>query len=308
MRKIYVIIFLLWGITSCSIDEKLEYSSELKVISMESEIIPTCVIGEEVYFKVMASSNDGLQKLEISAATPGLKVEAEKLQFVMVGDEPLLLDEEGRFSRSVSSVGVHYPLVVSPEFLGDTIYIEFAFTANGGARKTVRVSYSVTNIKLNKQETLFYNLFPQVDGNMFYSSVKHMAYSYQQYKSNIQDIDMFVYYDSNIHKHYLMSPNYARVKNLVDAVPNIETILVTPYSLEEMNQTLFVKLASKDLEEYDSQDLDSLEFTKATNEVEFVQGDFIAFLTQDGRKGVLNISTINAYNVSKVKSVVQVKM
>lgn len=307
MRYLCLLVMLL-GLGACSIEDQLECSDELNVISMESDLLPVSIIGDKATFKVMASSNSGLRKMEITAKSEKLELLKNEVAFSMIGEEKLALDGQGNFNRPVSTVCIAYPVLLPDELAGETVFVEFTFTAADGARKSVRIYRQVTNFRPNYMETLLYDMFPQSGGNMFYSSTSHISYTYQQCKANKAEIDVYEYYDSRAGKHYLISPASSRAKAIIDAVDKIQEVLGGQYDPAEMNKTLFVKLAEKDLKKIGDKELAAIDFSLATEEITFVQGDCIGFLTQEGKKGVLNISSINASHYPKVKSIVQAKI
>lgn len=142
---------------ACSIDKQLDNSSsnEFKVMMMETaDTVRWASPGDTINMKVFASISSGyLERLEIENKNFELDNPISQFNFKCIDSTRVLtIDENGYFSRPVSTVLAYYPVVIpdNPESIGQILSMTFKVTANDGRSKSITTSFEVGNYTTEK--------------------------------------------------------------------------------------------------------------------------------------------------------------
>ncbi len=334
-------LIALWSLcallASCSVSEVLKMNNDLNVILLETVELPIRHVGDTIRFKVFASTNDIIERMELTNATHDFsKMMLEGSIRYEILDDTIFIDENGYFSRPVSSIVVNYPIIVGRELLQQIVGMDFTFHTNKGVSASTRAQMKVINFMDNTEKKDIYGFLQEtrkpademesptdtikilLSGTPFYSSELHSVYSTGSLQEEPADdgkihgaelvdyIDVFQYIDiENDSVCHFYSPDNIEVQKIIDRFE-------IPYDHRQMRHTRFINLGPEfDYENAEDPQIEALDFASATDIVRFTYDDNIAFLTQDGRKGIMNITKFERSNgmntpvvVTKVQTVV----
>lgn len=336
-------LLLFWGIclfmASCSVSEVLKMNDDLNVILLETVELPVKHVGDTVRFKVFASTNNVIERMELTNATHDFsKMMLDGGIRFEILDDTIEVDPDGYFSRPVSSIVVNYPIIVGRELLQQLVGMDFTFHTNKGVSAGTRARLKVINYVDRTEKKDLYGfcqetkkteeekLFPDdtvkvlLAGTPFYSSALHTVYAAgdltkepekeddgkPQGSELVDYIDVFQFID--VEKDsicHFYSPDQSEVQKIMERFE-------LPYDYRQMRSTRFVNLgADYDYAAVEDPQIESLDFSSATPSVRFTYGDNIAFLTVDGRRGIINISRFDRSSrlttpviVTKVQTIV----
>ena len=313
-------LITLWSLylflASCSVSEVLKMNNDLNVILLETVELPVKHVGDTIRFKVFASTNDIIERMELTNATHDFsKMILEGGIRYEILDDTIFMDENGYFNRPVSSIVVNYPILVGRELLKQVVGMDFTFHTNKGVAASARAQMKVINFMdhterkdvcgflqetkkpASEMESPTDTVKILLAGTPFYSSELHTAYSNgallegpkedgKPHGAELVDyIDVFQYIDiENDSVCHFYSPDNIEVQKIVDRFK-------IPYDHQQMRHTRFINLGSEfDYENAEDPQIETLDFSSATDIVKFTFDDNIAFLTQDGRKGIMNVT------------------
>lgn len=313
-------LITLWSLclflASCSVSEVLKMNDDLNVILLETVELPVKHVGDTIRFKVFASTNDFIERMELTNATHDFsKMMLESGIRYEILDDTIFMDENGYFSRPVSSIVVNYPIIVGRELLQQVVGMDFTFHTNKGVSASTRAQMKVINMMDYTEKKDVYGFLQEtkkpasemesptdtikllLSGTPFYSSELHSVYSIGNLSEEPEDdgkphgaelvdyIDVFQYIDiENDSVCHFYSPDNIEVQKIVNRF-NL------PYDYRQMRHTRFVNLGSEfDYKNAEDAQIEALDFSSATDIVKFTYDDNIAFLTEDGRKGIMHIT------------------
>lgn len=319
-------IFYLWVLSllclSCSVDEVMKHKNNLNVILLETIELPENHVGDTIRFKVFAGTNDIIERMEITNAThdfSSMLLEGG-IRYEIIEDT-LYTDAEGYFNRPVSSVVVNYPIIVARELLEQVVGLDFTFYTNKGVKQSTRAQMKIINYLLYPDKKDVYGLIAPDDdtytftGMPFYASGLNQTYSFgflSAEPSGKEDaiegeeltgyIDLFQYqeYTATDTINHFYSPNHERVQELADTYEIV-------YDYHKMRHTVFTVLPEGfDFNHAYDPEINAIDFSGATDHIVFKYDSDVAFLTEDGFKGIMHI-TKNSRNDGRVTPVIQVK-
>lgn len=299
--KNYIILFCLLFLTySCSYNAKLEQSGAINVIIMETISIPTGNVGDTLSFKVFASTNDVIKRMEMTNKSHDFKAINDSIKFEMVGE--LSVDNDGYFSRDVRSLMVNYPVELTNVKVGDVLSMDFTFTTNKGAKSSVTAKMKVGNYILNDEQKPM-QAHPQSSNATqarFYSSEKHSTYGLSSAVQQKDSIDIFLVTTamSTPYPQKFVSPGSDLARKYLDKL-----IPKPVYDQTIMRKTKFIKV-EKEWKDIGDDEIRALDFTEGLEEIDIEKNDRIGFLTADGRKGIVLIFGKTNFNLS-IQSKVQ---
>lgn len=282
MNRIYIwMSAALLALGSCSTDKVLDKGDGLYLTVADINPVIKAEPGDTVVFKFVASTSGGvLDKVEITSGD-GIRPLGDKTSFAFVDGE-LFLDEEGRFSRPVSSVLVLYPLVIpdNPELRGRHVSAELKVTRDDGKSIKLTQAFEILRYINNfqgvpiagKGEVLLYN--PTDD----------IVYDAENYKGHESSVDLVFYVDT------ASSPRY---HCLNPAAPETEKVMrafgYPDYDAREMNATRFMAAGTLDFAKADEEDLAALTLEEGQDWITLANNAIGKFVTSDGRKGLVKL-------------------
>lgn len=102
------------------------------------------------------------------------------------------------------------------------------------------------------------------------------------YKRNIPYIDFYSISDG-AREYFIYSPTDPEV------VERLKGQGITDYVLTEMRGTRMVKLEDINFTKVKDKEILAIDFTNTVTKIQVKKGDNIGFITEDGRKGIMNI-------------------
>ena len=335
--KLLTIWSLCLFLASCSVSEVLKMNNDLNVILLETVELPVKHVGDTIRFKVFASTNDIIERMELTNATHDFsKMMLEGGIRYEILKDTIFLDEKGYFSRPVSSIVVNYPIIVGRELLQQVVGMDFTFHTNKGVTAGARARMKVINYMDNTEKKDVYGFLQETKkpasemesptdtiklllaGTPFYSSKLHATYSTGNLSEEPKDdgkphgaelvdyIDVFQFIDVEADSVcHFYSPDNIEVQKIIDRFK-------IPYDHQQMRHTRFLNLGAEyAYKTAEDPEIEALDFSAATDIVKFTYGDNVAFLTEDGRRGIMNVSRFDRSTgmttpviVSKVQTIV----
>lgn len=303
----YRIIFLLslW-LCSCSDYEKvLEQSDAINVILLETSSLPVGNPGDTVSFKVLATTNDIIKRVEITEKSHDFQPLGGKIRYEIVDN--ISVDEAGYFSRDVRSIVVNYPVLLNDVSIGDTLSMKFTFTTDKGVSSSVLARVKVGNYIFHSIKLVVGGHPITATGGRFYSAVHHKPYTEDTYVPRKDSVDVIVFSDqlsANEYSIRFMSPGCQKTQEQIDGMMNA---VLLNYDYTTMLKTQFIKVELPWLRIGD-EEVRQLDFTHAMDEIDVAVGDRIGFLTQDGRKGVILVEEMVGFKIAvrtKIQKIVE---
>ena len=285
MRFKYILILLLgcccWRCNS--IDDRFEEKDNLRLIMLEAIEEPYANPKDIYVYKLMAQSTGGLERVVISNVSHELD-SAPTLPTIVLVDS-VTVDSNGYLSRPVKTVIIEYPIIVPP-LPGESISLDFTVTAVDGKSQTITSSILVANYKESKKGLFFANTY-KAKNYAFYSSEKDAVYGVNPrfatyYKKNISYIDFYSISDG-AKEYFIYSPTDPEV------VEKLKGQGIEDYVLTEMRGTRMVKLEDINFAKVKDKEILAIDFTNTVTKIQVKKGDNIGFITEDGRKGIMNI-------------------
>lgn len=286
MRFKYILILLLgcccWRCNS--IDDRFEEKDNLRLIMLEAIEEPYANPKDVYVYKLMAQSMSGLERVVISNVSHELD-SAPALPTIVLVDS-VTVDSNGYLSRPVKTAIIEYPIVVPP-LPGESISLDFTVTAVNGKFQTITSSMLVANYKESKKGLFFANTYTSKN-YAFYSSEKDALYGVNPnlatyYKRNIPYIDFYSISDG-AREYFIYSPTDPEVAERLKGQG------ITDYVLTEMRRTRMVKLEDINFTKVKDKEILAIDFTNTVTKIQVKKGDNIGFITEDGRKGIMNIA------------------
>ena len=288
MRFKYMLILLLgcccWRCNS--IDDRFEEKDNLRLIMLEAVEEPYANPKDVYVYKLMAQSTSGLERVVISNVSHELD-SAPALPTIVLVDS-VTVDSNGYLSRPVKTAVIEYPIVVPP-LPGESISLDFTVTGVNGKSQTVKSSMLVANYKESKQK-FFANTY-KAKNYAFYTTAGDAVYGLNNkyatyYKNHIAYIDFYSVSDG-AKEYFIYSPEDPEV------VEKLAIQEITDYDLSEMRNTRMVKLEGINFKKVKDKEILAIDFTGAVTKIQIKKGDNIGFITEDGRKGIMNIVKIS---------------
>ena len=145
----YIKLFILGLLVySCdNISDVLEQSDDINVILLETTSLPIGNPGDTISFKVLATTNDIIKRVELTEKSHDFQPLGGKIRYEIV--DTISVDENGYFNRDVRSIVVNYPIVLTDVTIGDTLSMRFTFTTDKGVRSSVKAQAKVGNYIYN---------------------------------------------------------------------------------------------------------------------------------------------------------------
>ena len=301
----FLLIILSISLSACSVETVMELEDNLNVILLETVDLPEKHVGDTMVFKVFAGTNDVLTRMSVTNATHDFSsmILGDGVYFEIVEDT-LYTDAAGYFNRPVSSVVVNYPILIGRELLSQIAGLDFTFYTNNGEVASAHAQVKVVNYKLFPEVKDVYGVEIWDDaeekmtfaGLPCYASALHQSYAFNfltaestaeiKGEALVDYIDMFQYQQvsGTDTVNYLYSPDRQEVQKLADRY-NIA------YNAGGMRHTLFLQLPEDfDFDEAMDEEIDALNFSNASDMLVMDYECCLAFLTEDGYKGIIRLS------------------
>lgn len=303
----YRIIFLLclW-LCSCSDYEKvLKQSDAINVILLETSSLPVGNPGDTVSFKVLATTNDIIKRVQITEKSHDFQPLGGEIRYEIVDD--ISVDEEGYFSRDVRSIVVNYPILLNDVSIGDTLSMKFTFTTDKDVKASVLARVKVGNYIFHSTKLVVGGHPVTATGGRFYSAINHKPYTEDTYVLRKDSVDVMVFSDqlsANEYSIRFMSPGSPKTQEQIDGMMNA---VLLNYDYTTMLKTQFIKVDLPWLRIGD-EEVRQLDFTQASDEIDVAVGDRIGFLTEDGRKGVILAEEMIGFKIAirtKIQKIVE---
>ena len=282
----YIKLFILGLLVySCdNISEVLEQSDDINVILLETTSLPIGNPGDTISFKVLATTNDIIKRVELTEKSHDFQPLGGKIRYEIV--DTISVDENGYFNRDVRSIVVNYPIVLTDVTIGDTLSMRFTFTTDKGVRSSVKAQAKVGNYIYNSVKMIVGGHPLTATGGRFYSATHHKPYTEDFYQSKKDSIDVVVFSFQDGPSDYkirFMSPGSSRTQDQIDGMMNA---VLLNYDYNTMLNTKFIKVDLPWMRIGD-EEIRQLDFSNATDVIDVAPDDRIGFMTQDGRKGVI---------------------
>lgn len=281
-KKILFLGIAIAAFAACSIDKQLDdsASNEFKVMMMETaDTARWAVPGDTINLKVFASNTSGtLSRIEIIDQNFETNDPISQFTFTCIDTtQQLTIDEEGYFSRAVSTVMAYYPVVIpeTPESLGLIYSMTFRVTASDGRTGTATTNFEVINFAVEDDGVSLANC-------RFYSSANHEVYADSNYMEHLEEIDFVSYLDEDNNWHCLSPSSDKAAEVLADSITN--------YPQADMLTTRFV-IIDKEFEDITEADLDALDFTQGEETLQIENGSVIGYVNSKGRRCIMDVST-----------------
>ena len=290
MKKIlYIGTFATLLLSACSIDKQLDDSSsnEFKVMMMETaDTVRWAIPGDTINMKIFASVTSGyLSRVEIVEQNFETNDPISQFNFTCIdSSRTLTIDENGYFSRPVSTMMAYYPVVIpeTPESLGQILSMTFKVTAEDGRSGSIQTTYEVSNFAVEDEIDL--------ENCRFYSSENHEVYTNFNYMEHTADIDFVSYQEvkktgenQEEKTWYIISPSSEKAAEvLADSIAN--------YPREDMLTSRFIVL-DKEYDDITSADLDTLDFEEGEEFLQVENGMVVGYVNSRGRRCIISIST-----------------
>lgn len=276
-KKYYFIALIALGLASCSIDDVLEEEDKLNIAVTEAVNPIKVEPGDTVVFKFVASTTKGeLSRIQITSED-GIKPLVDKTEFAMIEtDSELSLNNEGYFSRPVSTVLVFFPLVIPVEqsLRNKKLSVNLALTRDDGKTTMLVQEFSVINyinnivgITMTGKNTAW-----------LYNPTDDITYSMSEYNSYKEKIDIILYVDASS-KYYCLNPAAAETEEIMHELG------CTDYDASLMNATKFMGNITLDFIKIAEKELSSLVLKNELDKLAMGNNTTCGFKTSDGRNG-----------------------
>lgn len=278
MKKIYLLllpVLFLWG--SCSMDDVLGSDGDLNLTVIETNNPIKAEPGETVVFQFVVSTSKGvLSRVEITSED-GIQPIVEEVTFAMVDeDKELSLNNEGYFSREVSTVLVKYPLIMPDDesLRGKSLSIKLKATRNDGTTRVLDQEFEMIKYINNRHG------ITMTGKNVawIYNPTEDRVYDMADYKAHLNDIDVILYVD-NDSKYYCLNPAASETEDIMHALG------YTDYEAAEMNATKFMGGITLNFMLITEKELAELVIADGVDKLAMANNATCGFVTESGRKG-----------------------
>lgn len=303
MKVIYLIlIYMTVFFTACSIDDVLKPANQINIALMETVDTVKAVPGSNINFKFIASTNLGkIVRIEIEEKSHPFDVTLDSMNFTLVDQSlELTIDSLGFLSRPVSTVMALFPMTVpkNDEYVGETLSMQFKVTDDQNNVARVRPCFRIVNIKTNNP--FWFYRAPSGDRAMFYGFDDNgKDQSFRSPYGEEDNIDMIVATDLN-KKTFVLNPLARSTEEFMHTLS-----YYTYYECESMRKTVFMKLSDCNFEKVDDVFIEKLDFSKVEDQLQLEDKDVFAFMTQEGKKGIVR-ADISAYGDVTFTSLIQI--
>lgn len=276
-KKYFFIALIALGLGSCSLDDVLENGDELNIAVTEAVNPIKVEPGDTVVFKFVASTTKGeLSRVQI-ASEDGIKPLVDKTEFAMIEkDSELSLDNDGYFSRPISTVLVFYPLVIPADqsLRNKNLSINITLTRNDGTSTDLVQKFNVINyinnivgITMTGKSTAW-----------LYNPTDDITYSMTDYKSYKEKIEIVLYIDASS-KYYCLNPAAAETEEIMHELGYAD------YDASTMNDTKFMGGITLDFIKITEKELSSFVLNDGVDKLAMGNNVTCGFMLGDGRKG-----------------------
>lgn len=285
MKNITIYILALLVLGCNNIDEVLKQSDDINVILLETTSLPVGNPGDTISFKVLATTNDIIKRMELTDKSHDFEPLGGKIRFEIV--DTISIDDDGYFNRDVRSIVVNYPILLTDVTIGDTLAMRFSFTTDKGVRSSVKAQAKVGNYIYNSVKMIVGGHPQAATGGRFYSALGHKPYTEDVYQSKKDSVDVVVFsYQGATPNEYtirFMSPGSPKTQEQFGTMINASLV---NYDYTTMRHTKFIKVDIPWMRVGD-EEIRQLDFTNATDVIDVAPDDRIGFMTEEGRKGVI---------------------
>ncbi len=286
MKKIILlsVVILSALLGGCSLDDVLAPAEGVKVAVMESALDTVRIpVGDTLRFKFVATTNYGsLKRVEVVDKTHDFGAVYDKAEFALVDmEDTLRLDDEGYFSRSVTTAMVLFPVAIpkDPDLSGTLVGMTFRVTNTEGDAGTVSSFFKLTNMKVEKSTQYIYNGFG-------YSSERHQAINKNSLWNNKKVLEFIGWVDPETSKYYLLNPASLKAKEVVESMGVYPPVT---WYVDSVKSTRFIKLDKK----YDDlleSDLLAMDFSEGVDMIEVKTDEVIGYETEYGRRCMITMN------------------
>ncbi len=312
LKSLLIIIGAGLMIFSCSLDDILAPSEDVKLAFLETVELKTALPGDTVYFQLMLSTNVGaIESIWVSDKTGDFVDLRDSITFGFVADTITLDSITGKLSKPVTTVLVNYPIAVpnNADIIGQELGLTFTARSTTGSESSGSSSFLVVNFDTYDQKSVGLRMYS--NGQHQWSRLLYNADTHTEFFMNrlsqekFQENTDLVYYEDPVpdkfgyNKEYLISPDNSEIKSILwdDDVygfgykyPSSE---IPVYNAADMKNTKLLDVTDSIVfSTAGDKELESLDFSNATNKLEITEDTVIAFMTEEGRRGLL-------YNTNK---------
>ena len=204
--------------------------------------------------------------------------------------EGVTVDENGNFSRPVSTVVLRYP-VQATVTAGDLLTVKFTFVDEKEKSVSATASKIVVGYKTNSTKKYFYATLP------WYSFNKGLSYSKTSIGLDTVKDNLEVFWFIKGAVQYMCSPN-------ADAAAS--AFLNNPiYDRSQVHNTRFIKINNVQFSDVGDDFLKNMDFTNSVDVIQLDDKTLYGVLLQDGRRAVIYATRYSA-TISQVISIYQV--
>lgn len=278
MKKIYLFMCVLGLLSgSCSMDDVLDSNEDLNVSVIETNNPIKAEPGDTVFFRFVASTSKGeISRVRISSED-GIQAVVGKTSFALIDEKlELSLNQDGYFSRAVSTVLVTYPLVIpdDPSLRGKSLFADLTVTRDDGETKSLNQEFEIIKYINNR-----YGI-PMSGKNAawLYDPTEDVVYDMTDYRGHLGAIDLILYVDGSS-KYYCLNPAAAETETIM------QELGYTGYQASEMNNTKFMGNITLNFALITEKELSGIVMKDEVDKFSMGNNAVCAFVTQDGRKG-----------------------
>ena len=278
MKKIYLFMCVLGLVSgSCSMDDVLDSNEDLNVSVIETNNPIKAEPGDTVFFRFVASTSRGeVSRVQISS-NDGIQAVVGKTSFALIDENlELSLNQEGYFSRAVSTVLVTYPLIIpdDPSLRGKSLFADLTVTRDDGKTKSLNQEFEIIKYINNRYGIAMSGK----NAAWLYNPAENVVYDVTNYREHLGDINLVLYVDGNS-KYYCLNPA------AVDTETVMQSLGYTGYKASEMNNTKFMGNITLNFALVTEKELAGIIMKNEVDKFSMSNNAICAFVTQDGRKG-----------------------
>ena len=285
MKYIKLFVLALLAYSCDNISEVLKQSDDINVILLETTTLPIGNPGDTISFKVLATTNDVIKRMELTEKSHDFQPLGGKVRFEIV--DTISIDENGYFNRDVHSIVVNYPILLNDVSIGDTLSMRLTFTTDRSVRSSVKAQAKVGNYIYNSIKMIVGGHPLTATGGRFYSASRHRPYTEDVYQTKKDSIDVVVFsFQGATASEYtirFMSPGSQKTQEQINGMMNA---VLLNYDYTTMRNTKFIKVNLPWMGIGD-EEIRQLDFSNATDVIDVDPDDRIGFMTEDGKKGVI---------------------
>lgn len=278
MKKIYGWAALtLFAMAGCSMDDVLDSNEELNLSVIETNNPIKAEPGEKLVFQFVASTSKSELSQVILTSEDGILPVTDEVSFAMIDEnQELTLDQNGYFSRPVSTVLVKYPLQMPDDatLRGKELSLLLKVIRDDGKTKELKQTFEMiryindrSGIPMTGKSTVW-----------MYHPAGKTVYDATEYKHHLKDIDIIVYVDGNS-KYYCLNPATAETEEIMHELG------YNDYRAAEMNETKFMGGIGLDFALITEKELSELVVENGMDKLSMGNNAVCGFITSTGRKG-----------------------